>query len=647
MSINSLSLPEDIPWKRVAISRDMHVARGSDELPFRWRSSLAAYMYEPEPDPTQLDINDITTFVKISASITGFQPDGPEIISAIGGAAYSSSVIERFRETTGKYYPALAAMLQVVVLPEGIDCGLEDYPYFVDVEPKKRELMELVTETGEVLTQSGENVNVRKGSTSVDSTEIANIDKGGSFGVAAQGGGYGLSVQGSWQREVGTRGHIGTEAVNMVTTDASRERREMFGHTTNLSQLYQLLSAYHTGTNRVMFFVNARPHVLQQDLTFVNGPRQIEGIQDFFLVVRRPKRVPRICIRAILETAHLYDETIAVVAPTTPAPAAPPPIVQPLSLPTFDGQEYNRWSIPIPSGLTVDRSQGGGELVRPSHNFFGSEDGVVRATVPAGVTVDFLEYATRAENERRALPQIVVHDDHVDITAGIVGGIGGAAFWRCNLRVHVMRAPSALTPPPSTSQSATLVHLFLTGRQISCCQEGPAAVGSEPYIAFEQQLGSDAANLMSSSKGSGKNAAQAANQLNRVVGTETIRSFQSARRYPPGTVPFKEAHFVLGGLAADVLATGRKLLSTKVTKVPEVRDGWKQTINSKSAALTVREALTSTAPALAAETGLSVWDAHKLRAILLGVVAPETGQASPQAPVITSKADAASQKKKK
>ena len=50
-----------------------------------------------------------------------------------------------------------------------------------------------------------------------------------------------------------------------------------------------------------------RPHIIQSDKTFVIGPRMIEGIQEVFLVVMRPKLMQDICVEANLETAHIIN----------------------------------------------------------------------------------------------------------------------------------------------------------------------------------------------------------------------------------------------------------------------------------------------------------------------------------------------------
>ena len=82
---------------------------------------------------------------------------------------------------------------------------------------------------------------------------------------------------------------------------ASRERRETTSHTTSFNQLYQLLSAYHLGTNRCVFLVARWPHIVttetgQIDFNLLDGPRRLEGIQNFFLVVEVPKQLKGLCL---------------------------------------------------------------------------------------------------------------------------------------------------------------------------------------------------------------------------------------------------------------------------------------------------------------------------------------------------------------
>ncbi len=60
----------------------------------------------------------------------------------------------------------------------------------------------------------------------------------------------------------------------------------------------------------------ARPHTLQptDHRTFVDGLRQIEGVQEFLLIVSRPPEVPGLCIEALLETGH-YPEGLVPELP--------------------------------------------------------------------------------------------------------------------------------------------------------------------------------------------------------------------------------------------------------------------------------------------------------------------------------------------
>ena len=69
-----LSLPVDIAWKRLASSQDMMVqAPYGGVLPRRWRSSLSIFGYQPGPE-YQIYEGQTVSYLKISASITGFQP---------------------------------------------------------------------------------------------------------------------------------------------------------------------------------------------------------------------------------------------------------------------------------------------------------------------------------------------------------------------------------------------------------------------------------------------------------------------------------------------------------------------------------------------------------------------------------------------
>jgi hypothetical protein len=80
MATSSFSLPVDVPWQLIAASPDMmdtKFCKGG--FPPPWRSSLAIYAYEPAPDdlPSQL-CNQKITYLKVTCSITGYQPTAEE-----------------------------------------------------------------------------------------------------------------------------------------------------------------------------------------------------------------------------------------------------------------------------------------------------------------------------------------------------------------------------------------------------------------------------------------------------------------------------------------------------------------------------------------------------------------------------------------
>ena len=98
MATNSFALPIDVPWYLIAASPDMMTTSfcnqpGDDAnaYPPAWHSSLAIYAYEPSPDdlPTEL-CNQKITYLKVTCSITGFQPTAEES-SELAGSPYNFS----------------------------------------------------------------------------------------------------------------------------------------------------------------------------------------------------------------------------------------------------------------------------------------------------------------------------------------------------------------------------------------------------------------------------------------------------------------------------------------------------------------------------------------------------------------------------
>jgi hypothetical protein len=176
-----------------------------------------------------------------------------------------------------------------------------NYPHIIDFEPKKRDLYEGVTEVGEILTASNQSISTGKSFTQTKSSETG-IHNESEFQDTSF-----LGTERSVNRSGSTHswGQTGSDS-STIQIDGSRERRELESTTTSLTQMYNLLIGYHAGTNRAVFLMLPRPHTLQptQRATFVQGLRIIEGIQEFFLIVTRPKDMEGLSVEAVLDTGH-------------------------------------------------------------------------------------------------------------------------------------------------------------------------------------------------------------------------------------------------------------------------------------------------------------------------------------------------------
>ena len=320
MSNFKLNLPTDIPWERVCVTEDMVDDAVCDRrFPPKWHSSLAVFKYVPEEEFQSYPSYKIT-YLKVTATITGYQPQGHEVGGDIDWDGLDVGLIGPLEDALTSYHPCNGAILQVSVGPRKGSSQIpkEKYPFFLDFEPKKREMYEVATETNEKQSRSVQSLNITKGAAQGQSLEVFDIDMGGSysFGGSAQASAAGTGGGASWNISESSHGQWGTKKVNTEesmqsrTSDVGQEKRESYSFTTQISQMYNLLDSYHIGTNRAVFFIQPRPHTLQEPSGFVKGPRPVEGIQEFFLVVAQLKEQGDFCVSLKLDTAHLVEEDI-------------------------------------------------------------------------------------------------------------------------------------------------------------------------------------------------------------------------------------------------------------------------------------------------------------------------------------------------
>jgi hypothetical protein len=263
---------------------------------------------------------DRITYLKVSCTITGFQPSQDEkeqIVSLLEATEVDYAKIEQI---IGEYFGCYGVLLNVSVHPydEKLKNDFDKYPRIVDFEPKIRDFYQAASETGEVLTTSTGRVTTNKSFGSTESTQSSwNATAGATVSPEAAAEIIGVPVGVS---TTGSTGGVRTDTDQQnwsTTTDASRERKELQSTTTQLSQMYNLLTGYHTGSNRAAFLMLPRPHILQptDHRTFAQGLRIIEGVQDFFLVVVRPAGQDKLKVDAHLQTGH-FPENTSIVAPS-------------------------------------------------------------------------------------------------------------------------------------------------------------------------------------------------------------------------------------------------------------------------------------------------------------------------------------------
>lgn len=311
------SWSSSIPWRLVAVSPDMiDTTYCNKKYPFVFRSSLAIFTYEPPDDdvPTEYQ-NQQISYLKVSCSITGFHPSKQDVKEGL--MSFPSVPTEELKRVLTEYFGCYGAMLNVAVFPPASynvnEPSPANYPFIIDFEPKSREIVQAATDKGEIIWGSFSKVKTDKSLTSTNSSSsLLDLAAKYAYSPAKDKGGSSLELSGKTTQNYNDK----EEYQRTVSAEASRERKETEGVTANISQMYNILTGYHIGTNRASFVILPRPHIVQPTnrRTFAQGLRVIEGIQEFFLVVTRPVNMTRYCIEATLESGH-FPEKIDKIEP--------------------------------------------------------------------------------------------------------------------------------------------------------------------------------------------------------------------------------------------------------------------------------------------------------------------------------------------
>lgn len=604
MTIATFSLPVDIPWRRIAFSEDMMDPVACDrKLPPRWQSSLAVFEYQPPPD-LQREDGSIVSYLKVACTITGYQAKGREIQMRewIGRSGLGKSdMTNRLLDLAGSYFPCNGAILEVVVAPHEDDTrfNLESYPYFADFDPKKREMYEVVTDTGETMSRSLEDVNVRRGQTTLQSHEVRDTT---TLSASLSAEYMGVKASGTATNEARTTdlNQQGTE--NVRTSDAAREARETFSHTTQLSQMYHQLDSYHLGTNRAAFFILPRPHVVQSPMTFVPGPREIEGVQEFMLVVVRPKEMEEFCVEAYLETAHLtgvpklnWDETDALLS---------------LKISTPDHSMHSDSQItPGRDGYVVDRDKG-----VPPTGMHGDTGGYVVNFVNENQT-------PRGESSDTSNYTFVVGTEQVMVSGWVMGW--GRPVGPGELEVSAKVFLKKKVPEIDGYGPG----LMITGRAVCSCKQGfGSRVNERPSIVYEKAL--SATENSAGSKESSMNIRDA-NRLGAQMKRELLQSLSSADRYPRGTVDLLDSQLFADMMGVHLQYADRGM-NPRLVDFPGIDRNLAGRVAAVTPKITRSELLAMPLPDQVARFALTFAEAVQLRRDLAGISVPEGPRPAPE-----------------
>jgi hypothetical protein len=544
MGTNLLSLPVDIPWRRLCVTPEMVDTTYADErFPFKWRPSTAIFTYEP-PAEDQPQPGYTVSYLKVACTITGFQPaEDPELAKRVASDWDGEQPIAEWQRMLRTYYGCFGAIVQVAVFPKGdpdevAKIPKEQFPYFADFEPKRRELYEIVTETGEAMSRTLEQVGVNKGLTTTGSDEVLDVFAGsssqGGGGFSFLGIGIGGSGASSQQGQWGTRSMNSDQVSNVRTSDQAREARETLSHTTQLTQMYHQLDSYHLGTNRAVFFLLPRPHIVDVPNGFVDGPRRLEGIQEFFLAVVRPSSIEDICVDVHLETAHiatkpLYEYETKVdtvefslkhhirVTDREDLPDSVPP------QPKQDSETY----LP-PDGWAID-------LSRPEGPYeVTSQSGNPPTLTLVGVLPE-PSYTVEVDRDRLVINGTVwAAFDDVDGTTN--------RWYDGRLEVKLNVFIRKKTPDEVGHAEQVFVHAW----PLSCC-EPTRYVLNPGWLSWESKI-----QLLSPVPVGKRMTLAQANEKRAEIGQELLHSVRDGDRYPAGAVQFADAHVLRSALAGAV-----------------------------------------------------------------------------------------------
>jgi len=184
----------------------------------------------------------ITSYVKLTVTLSGWRaPTG----GTKGGHEIGSTSI----------WGCYGALLQLAVNPYELSVLEADFPVITDFEPKLRDLYQGATIDSEVLSGSTGQTTVDRASKSIASTTVGLSVTGGYGASGNQSPGPNFSITGSIS---GTRSLEQDYDFSTVSGQSTSKRNAT---STHVSQMFNLLTGYHSGTNALAIEMYPRPHI--------------------------------------------------------------------------------------------------------------------------------------------------------------------------------------------------------------------------------------------------------------------------------------------------------------------------------------------------------------------------------------------------
>jgi hypothetical protein len=495
---------------------------------------------------------------------------------------------------------------------------LKEYPHIIDFEPKTRDLYQSATETGEVLTGSKSGVKTDKSFTHTESTQDSfSLTQGISVPIP------GTPVTSNSEAKL-SRTNTDTDQDHWaVSTDASRERRETNATATQLSQMYNLLTGYHAGTNRAVFLMLARPHTLQptDHRTFVQGLRHIEGIQEFFLIVARPGNIEGLCVEAFLETGHFPEGT----------PIEVPDEEYEESSEEFTAKAFadNGWLSGSCSNIEDDETST--YSIDTNWIVDRREKRMRQADQPVGSGWEprhpgVAEIENNSNSQANSSLERYDYRATSDVSAGVFGTVCGQSAQRDKARFNrTYRVFTRKEQPRSSDDEseADIDNLLITRRGLCVCfksgdcpeivplPEPPIVLSPGRPIVEEPMVRIRPALLTRTAVSQSR--APAMKEFLKQVEKSLLNSWRSPKRYPLEQVGFLESDFFKNRLTRALPGAYLKTLLSQIRGLP------KEVIKAFGNKETVADALKLDLVRFARKTGLTIEGAGAARRVLFGL----------------------------